>query len=88
MGGYHLSYESFETFVQNQARLAKREAEQGRELKITVDAHNAVTPKRDAFRAGGYCGSAEAREDVVFELAKYINVSEKEVKRIWMEAEK
>lgn len=59
-----ISYESFEVFVQNQARMAKRDIE-----------------IRDSY----HIGVANGREDAVTELAKYLNVSEAEVKRLWNE---
>jgi len=78
MGGYKISYEAFETYVQNQARMAKREREKSEEMK---DA-------KKLFMQGSYIGSAEGREYAVSELAEYLGVSEKEVKRIWEDAEK
>ena len=74
MGGYQISYESFETYIRNQARIAKDELERADEDE------NYTT------RAASYIGSAEGREAAVFELAKYLSVPEKKVKRIWEEA--
>lgn len=76
MGGYQISYEAFQTFVMNQARIAKAERE-----KAEKDCNYTT-------RAASYIGSAEGREAAVFELARYLGVPEGEVKRIWLEAEK
>jgi len=70
-----ISYESFTTYVQNQARIAKREREK------------AAEDENYTTRAASYVGSAEGREDAVFEFAKYLGAPEDEVKRIWTEAE-
>ena len=75
MGGYQISYEAFQTFVQNQARIAKHERDK------------AAEDENYTTRAASYIGSSEGREDAVFELAKYLGVPEDEVKRIWKEAE-
>ena len=77
MGGYKISYEAFETYVQNQARMAKMEREKSEEMKAA----------KKLFMQGSYIGSAESREYAVFELAEYLGVPEKELKKIWMEAE-
>jgi len=78
MGGYQLSYEAFETFVTKQAILAKTEREKS---KQKAEERNSFFARA---RAGG---SAEVREDAVFELSKYLGVPEEELKRIWLEAE-
>jgi hypothetical protein len=76
MGGYQISYEAFKTYVQKQALMAKRECEKAEGME------NYTT------QAASYIGSAEAREYAVFELAKYLGAPEKEVKKIWEDAEK
>jgi len=74
MGGYQISYEDFEVYVQNQALMAKREREKAKEKY--------ATPRKVAL----YIGSAEGREEAVFEFAKYLGAPENEVKKIWEEA--
>ena len=78
MGGYKISYETFETYVQKQSIAANRELELYQ--RALVDGYKCL--------AGSYTGAAEARRDAVFELAEYLDVPEEEVKRIWAEAEK
>ena len=82
MGGYQLSYEAFETFVQKQAIMAKADRAKAGEVKFSQDG-----ALFSAFKSGNYVGSAEGREEAVFELANYLGAPEKEVKRIWLEAE-
>jgi hypothetical protein len=76
MGGYMISYEAFQTYVEKQAIMAKSEREKAdKDVNYTT-------------RAASYIGSAEGREAAVFELAKYLGAPEAEVKRIWEDAEK
>lgn len=77
MGGYQLSYESFEEYVKDQARLAKAKREASEKYVVTNSRKSAL-----------YLGEAEGREDAVSEIAKCLGVSAGEVKRMWLEAEK
>ena len=77
MGGYEFSYESFETFVKNQSRLAKHELDRADEVYVYNNTQLLM-----------FKGQAEARKDVVLELAKYLNAPEAEVERYWEEATK
>jgi len=82
MGGYKISYETIETFVGNQARMAKAATDKADELK-----------KRVFFGDGGeadahhkyllYSEEARVRRDVIEELAKYIPISEAEINKLW-----
>jgi energy-converting hydrogenase A subunit M len=75
MDEYRISREAFETFVRNQARMHKAAADKADEATLAGD----------RVKAARYVGEAAAREDVVSELAKYLNVSEEEIGRIWEE---
>jgi hypothetical protein len=86
MGGYQISYESFKTYVQNQARMAKAAIEKADEIKTRVFFGDGGE-KGESTKYFQYNQEAEIRKDVVFELAKYLSAPEKEVKKMWLEAE-
>jgi hypothetical protein len=86
VGGYKFSYESFETFVVNQARMAKAATDKAEEIKKQVffgegggDAHHKYLL---------YFEEARVRKDVVEELAKYLNAPEVDVLTYWEDGSK
>jgi len=85
MGGYQISYGSFETYVRNQARMAKAATDKADEIKTRVFFGDGGE-KDSSTKYCQYNQEAETRKDAVFELSKYLGVPENEVKKIWEEA--